>query len=143
MTVSIIIIIIIIIVKRGVKLPKSHEQWIEANTSFRSIFANIKLKSGSLDQTIRFINDSIYDFFKTNNGTIKSTNQTNNNFHKYKDLTTKQLKKEFAQLKHRGAALSDSKYVSHILRSKLNNIPGAANNFTVTDNYDRYIGRNF
>ena len=101
------------------------------------------MKSDSLDQTIRFINDSIYDFFKTNYGTIKSTNQTDSNFHKYKDLTTKQLKKELAQLKHRGAAISDIKYVSRLLRSKLNNIRGAANNYTVTDNYDRHIGRNF
>ena len=131
------------VLKPGVKLPKSHEQWIEADTYFRSIFANIKLKSDSLDQTIRFINGSIYDFFKTNYGTIKSTNQTDNNFHKYKDLTTKQLKKELAQLKHRGAAISDIKYVSRLLRSKLNNIPGSANNYTVSDNYDRHIGRNF
>ena len=79
------------VLKPGVKLPKSREQWIEANTYFRSMFANIKLKSDSLDQTIRFMTDSIYDFFKTNYGTIKSTNQTDNNFHKYKDLTTKHV----------------------------------------------------
>ena len=36
-----------------------------------------------------------------NYGTAKSTNQTDNNFHKYRDLTIKQLKKELAQLKHR------------------------------------------
>ena len=83
------------------------------------------------------MNDSIYDFFKTNYGTFKSIDQTDNNFHKYQDLTTKKLKKELTQLKHRGAALSDIKYVSRLLHSKVNNIPGAANNYTVTDNYDR------
>ena len=64
-----------------IKLPKSYEQWIEANNYFRSIVTNIKLQSGLLDRPIRFKTFlvSIYDFFKTSYGTIKSTNQTNDN----------------------------------------------------------------
>ena len=60
--------------KQGSKLPKSNEQWIEANTYFRSIFSHIKLQPEFLDETINVMNNSIYDFFKFNYGACKSTN---------------------------------------------------------------------
>ena len=81
------------VLKQGIRLPKSSEQWIEANNYFRLIFANIILQTDMMDETIKFMNDSIYEFFKANYGTIKSTNQANKNFHVYKDFTVKQLKR--------------------------------------------------
>ena len=54
-------------------------------------------------RTLNFMNDSIYDFFKANYGTIKSTKQASKSFHIYKDFTVKQLKIELVQLKSQGA----------------------------------------
>ena len=127
----------------GIKLPKSNEQWIEANAYFRSIFSHIKLQPGSLDEAINFMNNSIYDFFKFNYGACRSINQTNENFQTYNDFTVKQLKKELAKLKHQGSALPYSTYGSGLLRSKLKTTPSGSNKQTATDKYDYHLGRNF
>ena len=130
-------------IKPGIKLPKSNEQWIEANNYFRSIFSHITVQPESLDETINFMNNSIYDFFKFNYGACKSTNLTNENFQKYKDFTVKQLKKELAKLKHQGSALPDIKYVSGLLRSKLKTTTSVSIKQPATDKYDYHIDRNF
>ena len=130
-------------IKPEIKLPKSNEQWIEANAYFRSIFSHIRLQLESLDEAINFMNDSIYNFFKFNYGAFKSTNQTSENFQKYNDFTVKQLKTELAKLKHQGSALPDIKYVSGLLRSKLKTTPSVSNKQPATDKYDYHIGRNF
>ena len=75
------------ILKQGIRLAKSSEQRTGANDYFRSIFANIRLQTNKMGQTLKFMNDSSPDFFKANYGTIKSTNQTNIYFHVCKDLT--------------------------------------------------------
>ena len=130
-------------IKPGIKLPKSNEQWIEANAYFCSILSHIKLQPESLDEAINFVNDSIYDFFKFNCGACKSTIQTNENCQKYNDFPVKQLKKELAKLKHQGSAVQDIKYVSDLLRSKLKTTPSVSNKQLATDKYDSHIGRNF
>ena len=58
------------VLKQGIRLPKSSEQWTEANNYFRSIFANIILRRDTMDETIKFMNNSLYDFFKANYCTI-------------------------------------------------------------------------
>ena len=128
------------VLKQGIRLPKSSEQWTEANNYFRSIFANIIFQEDMMDETIKFMNDSIYDFFKATYGTIKSTNQANKNFHTYKDFTVKQLEKELVQLKSQGTNFADITYLFHLLRLRLSNI---ARSKPVSDTYDRQIGRNF
>ena len=125
-----------------IKVPKSNEQWIEANTYFRLIFTHIKLQPESLDEAINFMNDSIYNFFKFNYEACMSSNQTNENFQKYNDLAVKQLKKELAKFKHQGSILPDIKYVSGLLRSKLETTPSASNKRPATDKYEYHIGRN-
>ena len=130
-------------IKPGIKLPKSIEQWIEANAYFRSIFSHFKLQPESLDEAINFMNDSIYNFFKFNYGACKSTNQTNENFQKYNNFTVKQLKKELAKLEHQVSALPDIKYVSGLLHSKLKTTPSVSNKQPAADKYDHQIGCNF
>ena len=77
-------------------------------------------------RNLKFMNDSIYDFFKANYGTIKSTKQASKSFHVYKDFTVKQLKIELVQLKSQGANFAGTKYVSHLLRSRLGSTLGAS-----------------
>ena len=72
------------------------------------------------------MNNTIYDFFKNNYGAIDSVNQANDPFHKYSHLNIKQLKQELAQLKRQNTLLTEVRYVSRLLRSKLGNSPGTA-----------------
>ena len=81
--------------------------------------------------------DSVYSLFKTSYGIIKSTNQTDSHF-----CIHEQLEKELAQQKHRGATLSDIKYASRLLRSRLNDLQVADNDSTVASNYDHHLGNN-
>ena len=80
------------------------------------------------------MNNTIYDCFKANYGTIDSVNQANGPFHKYNHLTIEQLKRELTQLKRQNTPLTEVRYVSRLLRSKLGNSPGTgkSNNGTRT-----------
>ena len=49
-------------VKPGVKLPRSNNNWSEANNYFKSIFST--LEADSVNEAIQFMNNTIYDFFK-------------------------------------------------------------------------------
>jgi len=89
------------------------------------------------------MNNIIYDFFKDNYGTIDSVNQANGQFHKYNHLTIKQLKRELAQLKRQNTPLTEVRYVSRLLRSKLGNSPGTAKSNDSVRNYDRILHKNF
>ena len=93
-----------------------------------------------MEETIKRMNNSMYDFVKAHYGTTKATNQANENVHIYKDFTFKQLKRELVQLKGQGANFADIKYVSHLLCSRLSN---ASRSKPISDKYDRQIGRNF
>jgi len=89
------------------------------------------------------MNNTIYDFFKDNYGTIDSVNQANGPFHKYNHLTIKQLKRELAQLKRQNTPLTEVRYVSRLLRSKLGNSPGTAKSNDSVKNYGRFLHKNF
>jgi len=49
-------------VKPGVKVPRSNNNWSEANNYFKSIFST--LEADSVNEAIQFMNNTIYDFFK-------------------------------------------------------------------------------
>ena len=51
-------------IKPGIKLPKSNEERNTANEYFKSIFLNIKIQPNSLDFTMKYVSDSIYNYFK-------------------------------------------------------------------------------
>ena len=74
-------------------------------------------------------------FFKDNYGTIDSDNQANSPFHKHNHLTIKQLKRELTQLKRQTTPLTEVRYVSRLLRSKLGNSPSTAKSNDSTRNY--------
>ena len=92
-------------IEPGIKLPRSNDKFSEANNYFQSIFSNVEIKADLVDEAIRFMNNTIYDFFRDNHGTVESTNQTNTLFHKYNQLTIKQLKWQLIQLKRQTSRL--------------------------------------
>ena len=90
------------------------------------------------------MNNTIYDFFKANYGTIDSVYQANGPFHKYTHLTIKQLKRELAQLKRQKTPLTEVRYVSRLPRAKLGNSPVMLNQMIVPEttiiSYTKIVG---
>ena len=87
-------------IKPGIMLAKSNEEWSKVNEFFKSIFLNIKIQLNSLDSTIQYVSDSIYNHFKATCGTVNSANQSKEFYSKYKDLTAKFLKQKLRKLKY-------------------------------------------
>ena len=128
--------------KPGMKLPRSQDEWTSANEVFKAVFGTIKLHQTSIDSTIEFMNNTIYDYFTTRYGTVNSNNHNNPFCGKYNHLITKLLKLTLKQLKMNNASFQEIKYVSHLLRSKLSNKDIALSSAS-TVNQDRYISKNF
>ena len=96
----------------------------------------------SVDLTIEFMSNTIYNYFANLYGTVNSTNHTNARCGKYKHLTPKSLKHQLKQLKMNDAPLQEIKYVSQFLRSKLKCQDSTHSSATAV-NQDRYVSKNF
>ena len=127
-------------IKAGIKLTRSPEQRTMANDCFKTIFLNLDLKPENIDSSIRFMNDTIYNYFKDSYS--NSTNHSNPLFTKYKGLFPKSLKTELKQLKNTNAPLNEIKFASHLLLTKLRNQHDTSSN-SCTDNPDHYIAKQF
>ena len=80
----------------------------------------------------------IYDYFKMNFGTVKESDQSQLEM-KCNNLTTGKLKKILKHLKDNNAPLREIKYVSHLLRSKLQTTPSIT---SANLNQDAMISKN-
>ena len=129
--------------KAGMKLPRSQDEWTSANEFFKAVFGNIQLNQTSIDSTIEFMNNTIYDYFTTRYGTVNSNNHNNPFCGKYNDLTTKLLKLTLKQLKMNNASFQEIEYVSLPLRLKLNNKDFETHSSASAVNQDWYISKNF
>ena len=107
--------------KLGMKLPRLQVELTAGNEFFNAVFVNIQLNEKSIDSTIKFINNIIYDYFTNLFVTINSTNHTNDSCGKDKNLTNKLRKKKLKQLKMNDNPCQEIKYVPHMLHSKLKN----------------------
>ena len=61
--------------KPGILLPKASEQWNLANDHFKSVFSDLDFNSddtGSIDEYVSLINNTIYSYSKNPYGTVKS-----------------------------------------------------------------------
>ena len=128
-------------IKPGVKLPRSTDEWTAANDYFKTVFGNFQMQPTSIDLTIEFMNNTIYNYFANLYGTVNSTNHTNAFCGKYKHLTPKSLKHQLKQLKMNDAHLQEIKYVSQLLRSKLKSQDSTHSSATAV-NQDRYVSKN-
>ena len=95
----------------------------------------------TIDLTIEFMNNTIYNYFANLYGTVNSTNHTNAFCGKYKHLTPKSLKHQLKELKMNDAPLQEIKYVSQLLRSKLKSQDSTHSSATAV-NQDRYVSKN-
>ena len=105
--------------KSGIKLPRSKQQWEEANLYFK-LHIDSTENITDIHGTTRYIQEMIYNYFAINYGVIKSS--SNSDFsEKYKNHLTKALKRALAKLKGSHLNTQEIIFVSKLLRQKLKN----------------------
>ena len=63
------------VTKSGIMLPKTSEQWNLANDYLKSVFIDLDFNSDSIDlidESVRLINNTIYNYFRDHYGTVRS-----------------------------------------------------------------------
>ena len=108
--------------KDDIRLPKSDKDWTIANDYFDALFTGTLIDSNNVDKVAEQLGTSIYDYFKTNSGSVKESIQCQLDM-KYSNHSARELKKDLKRLKDSYAPLREIKYVSHLLRSKIKSAP--------------------
>ena len=131
-------------VKKGVKLPRTPQQWLNANDFFKAAFLNTPITAASLHHVVCNMNNVLYRYYKENYGCVNDSS-TFAFVSQYKDASVRELKKRLKQLKLECVEISEIKYVSRLLRRKICK-PGSLahdiNGHGISD-HDEYIGKNF
>ena len=110
-------------VKPGLKLPKTNDQWTEANLFFKLHLSSYLSKPfANLDADVSKIQDEVYEYFATTWGTVTAENDSDFSS-KYKDKSIASLQKSLKRLKNMASVVNNNideiKYVSALIRSKL------------------------
>ena len=107
--------------KTGINLPKNDKDWEIANSFFHMELSIDDINTVSLDEVVNKFNETIYNYFRDNYGTVKNNKEKERNFNeKYKNSTKSQLKKQLKSLKNQSPNnIDEVRYVSKILRSKI------------------------
>ena len=105
-------------VKVGVKLPRTDDHWNIANSYFKSTLPVSSIDIEDLNATIKCMNETIYNNFKDNYGTVK-TNTYKIYHEKYKEFNKHKLKRELKTLTDSEADKEEIKLVAKLLRSRL------------------------
>ena len=66
--------IYLLTLKAGIKLPKTDTQWKEAHMLFRSELRTGDINCYNLTETVKRINNVIYNYFAKTYGTVKNIN---------------------------------------------------------------------
>ena len=85
-------------VKAGVKQPKMDKHWHIANSYFKLTLPVSSINIEDLNATIKCMNETIYNYFKDNYGTVE-TNTYKLYHEKYKEFNKHKLKCELKKLK--------------------------------------------
>ena len=118
-------------VKAGVKLSKTDNHWNIANSYFKSTLPISSIDIEDLNATIKCMNETIYNYFKDNYGTVE-TNTYKIYHQKYKEFNKHKLKHERKKFKESEADKEEIKFVAKLLRSRLK---GTEDDSNVNDFY--------
>jgi hypothetical protein len=97
-------------------LPKTPTDWRLANAYFHSVFDTSRITE-DLDIFVENAQDTIYNYFKDTHGTVK--NDLSRFHQKYQNQSVKSLKRSLTQLNSNNAEIEEIKFVSKLIRSKL------------------------
>ena len=127
-------------VKEGIKLPKKAEDWELANTYFQLTLSTIDVEN-NLNHVVEFMNTTVYDYFKDNCEYKNIANEQELMLkERYKLFTKKDLKKELKSLKFTKSDIASLKFVSRLLRSKVDK---KSVDISVASDNDEEISKNF
>ena len=124
--------------KQGIKLPKSESEWKTANSFF---YANLPIEDMNTDGDFNDIatnfGRTVYDYFKNEYGIVRE-DEVNDFEVKYRNHTKNQLKQTLRKLKSDKTAenTSETRYVSKLLRSRIQNNQSKANESSSLDGID-------
>ena len=94
----------------GIRVPRSDNEWLLANTFFQSAFVNVVVNESTVTDVVKLMSTTIYNYFKEACGTVGSCDKDLEN--KYKYFLVKDLKKQLKYLKSSNAPISEIKFVS-------------------------------
>ena len=126
------------IIKQGIKLPKSESEWKTANSFFH---ANLPIEDMNTDSDFNDIatnfGKTVYDYFKNEYGIVRD-DEVNDFKVKYRNHTKNQLKQTLRKMKSDKTAenTSETRYVSKLLRSRIQNNQSKANESSSLDGID-------
>jgi len=125
--------------KQGINLPKNDDEWLTANLFFKSDLPPIT--SDDIGSNIKQLNDVVYNYFQTNYGNVKTNDSAF--IDKYKNYSTKDLKKALKILKSSNNNVEEIKYVARTLRDKLQKSQHDPDKTDINIDHDKYISKNF
>ena len=92
--------------KKGIRLPKSHEDWNLANLYFNSELTSINIKN-NLNEAMSLMNSIVYNYFRDNFGYKNTISEEEIALkERYKHFSKKDLKKESKTLKLRSTSIN-------------------------------------
>ena len=75
-----------------IRLSRSDDEWLVANTFFQSAFVNVVVNESTISDVVKLMGTTIYNYFKEACGTVESCDKELEN--KYKDCLAADLKKQ-------------------------------------------------
>ena len=134
----------IFILKRGIKLPKSAQEWSTANEYFKAAFSNQPIIASDIDSNIKTMSNIIYAYFVDRHGYVDSfPDRSNSILQKYCNASIKDLKKRLKQLKLNKGDVDEIRLVSRYLRIKLNKKTDNTTFSSEAIDHDKYFDRNY
>ena len=105
--------------KVGIKLPKTKKESQISSNYFKSVFdfhGNIR----TVEEEIIYLQNTLYDYFKVQYGTLKNDDLNTEYQEKYSNLSKHQLKKTLATLKQQrdDRSTSEIRHISKLIASK-------------------------
>ena len=108
--------------KPGIKLPKTETGWKEVDTYFRNVLYAGDINASNLNNSVKNMNNIIYEYFAKNFGTIDKKQLEDELNEKYKDFGKQQLKQELRELKKKqDKRVASVHLISKLLRNKIDN----------------------
>lgn len=122
----------------GVKLPKTEDEWKEANLFFHAHLHTLP-NPGNVSEYADSLQSMIYDYFKTSCGVLKSRGKEKT---KYDGYSANKLRATLKRLKQSNDNLDEIRIVSRLLRQKLrektkhqNEMVSEINNYSIIKNF--------
>ena len=100
--------------------------------------------SNSLEEACKQFSTTIYEYFEKENGSVENNEETSELVEKYRNYGKNKLKSSLKNLKKSNGTnnCDEIRYVSKLLRNKINQVRGSEETLPVSFDYDKKIEQN-